>query len=259
MPNSKPILSESSTLVDTNDMSVSVLNDTLRATFENITKSLTNSVTPVISESDLVLELDPIQLLYDDSDVVVPQFLETTGPYGAQEYINLGDSPNDGTGDPLRVAFEKINNNFSSLFYTTTAVEVVYTTNNDPNQAVWEFPVENFTQCKIQMRSSDGGTNNSQDVLISAQATNDSTDVKYTIYGTTFSGIPLTRYSMDVNNSNVRLMVNPLVDRFLTHFISYQVTFIGTLAPGIDISLDGFVDTVMTTEGDLILTTEGPL
>jgi hypothetical protein len=31
------------------------------------------------------------------------------------EVINIGDLPNDGTGDPLRVAFDKINNNFASI------------------------------------------------------------------------------------------------------------------------------------------------
>jgi hypothetical protein len=31
------------------------------------------------------------------------------------EVINVGQLPNDGTGDPLRVAFDKINNNFASI------------------------------------------------------------------------------------------------------------------------------------------------
>lgn len=34
----------------------------------------------------------------------------------AQEIIDVGNTANDGTGDPLRVAFEKINNNFSEIF-----------------------------------------------------------------------------------------------------------------------------------------------
>lgn len=34
----------------------------------------------------------------------------------AQELINVGNVANDGTGDPLRIAFEKINNNFSEMF-----------------------------------------------------------------------------------------------------------------------------------------------
>jgi len=34
----------------------------------------------------------------------------------AQQIINIGSSPNDGTGDPLRTAFSKINNNFTELY-----------------------------------------------------------------------------------------------------------------------------------------------
>ncbi len=34
----------------------------------------------------------------------------------AQETINIGTSPNDGTGDPLRNAFNKANLNFSELY-----------------------------------------------------------------------------------------------------------------------------------------------
>ena len=44
------------------------------------------------------------------------------------EVINVGASANDGTGDPLRVAFEKVNNNFANLwatgFNTTDAVTI---------------------------------------------------------------------------------------------------------------------------------------
>ncbi len=34
----------------------------------------------------------------------------------AQQTINVGALPNDGTGDPLRVAYEKINDNFDELY-----------------------------------------------------------------------------------------------------------------------------------------------
>ena len=33
-----------------------------------------------------------------------------------QQVINIGSSANDGTGDPLRQAFDKINDNFSELY-----------------------------------------------------------------------------------------------------------------------------------------------
>ena len=34
----------------------------------------------------------------------------------AQQSINIGSAANDGTGDPLRTAFDKINDNFSEIY-----------------------------------------------------------------------------------------------------------------------------------------------
>lgn len=34
----------------------------------------------------------------------------------AREVINVGTVPNDGTGDPIRTAYEKCNNNFGELY-----------------------------------------------------------------------------------------------------------------------------------------------
>lgn len=34
----------------------------------------------------------------------------------SREIINVGTSPNDGTGDPLRTAYTKCNNNFAELY-----------------------------------------------------------------------------------------------------------------------------------------------
>jgi hypothetical protein len=34
----------------------------------------------------------------------------------AREVINLGAAPNDGTGDPIRTAYQKCNNNFGELY-----------------------------------------------------------------------------------------------------------------------------------------------
>jgi len=38
-----------------------------------------------------------------------------------QQIINIGSSANDGTGDPLRTAFNKINTNFTELYNTGAA------------------------------------------------------------------------------------------------------------------------------------------
>lgn len=37
-----------------------------------------------------------------------------------QQTINIGSAPNDGTGDPARTAFTKVNNNFTELYATAT-------------------------------------------------------------------------------------------------------------------------------------------
>jgi hypothetical protein len=44
----------------------------------------------------------------------------------AQEIINIGVVPNDSLGDPLRVAFTKINNNFSQLYTASPALGPEY-------------------------------------------------------------------------------------------------------------------------------------
>ena len=45
----------------------------------------------------------------------------------ARQTINLGSSPNRGDGDPLRLAFTKINSNFEELYQATTNAGGSYT------------------------------------------------------------------------------------------------------------------------------------
>ena len=205
---------------------------------------------------EVVVNASPI-VEYTSTEPALLTFTSSVnGPYGAQEYINIGATPNDGLGDPLRVAFGKINNNFSNLFYTGTTTYTVYTVGDTAGQVIFETPANTFTQASFQIRSSDTGTPDSQDITITAQITNDSSDVKYTGYGTTFSGNAVTRYTMDVSSGNVRLMVDPIVDQVLLHFIAAQITFIGDTANGLNIALDGYTDSVMDTENDFEITTE---
>lgn len=42
----------------------------------------------------------------------------------AKQTINIGSSANDGTGDPLRDAFDKANDNFTELYDRTHAIQV---------------------------------------------------------------------------------------------------------------------------------------
>ena len=47
-----------------------------------------------------------------------------------QQIINVGEAPNDGLGDPIRTAFEKTNENFSTLFATAGITGIANGTSN---------------------------------------------------------------------------------------------------------------------------------
>jgi hypothetical protein len=228
------------------------LGDPIRLAFEKINNNFANLF--ALGTSTTTITQVPVPI--EDPTASMLTFTQPIGPYYNQEYINVGATPNDGTGDPLRTAFEKINNNFSNLFYVGTVTSSTYSIGLTPNQVIFETPANMFSQASFQIRSSDTGTPDSQDITITAQISNDSANVKYTGYGTTFFGNALTRYNMDVFDGNIRLMVNPIVDQVLLHFISAQITFVGDTANGINIALDGYTDSVLDTENGFEITTE---
>ena len=63
-----------------------------------------------------------------------------------QQIINIGAAPNDQQGDPLRVAFGKVNNNFSNLFATFVNTSNTTTTGNTANQVIFQTAANTFTQ-----------------------------------------------------------------------------------------------------------------
>lgn len=172
------------------------------------------------------------------------------------EIVNIGLMPNDGAGDPLRVAFQKINNNFANLYAVTDVNSSSYSVGNSI-QIIFEYPSANFTHATMQVRSSDPGTPDSQDITIQAQINNDGNAVKFTAYGTTFFGNALCKYDMAVVGANVVLYVEPLVNTTLQHFITSRVTWTGPASPGVPIGLDGYAEgSVMATEDLIVMTTE---
>jgi hypothetical protein len=174
-----------------------------------------------------------------------------------QEIINIGTLPNDGEGDPLRVAFGKINNNFTTLFSTATSTSEAFTYSTDANQVIWEYPVSEFTQGEFRIRTGNPATAESQHITISAQISNDLASVKWTGYATTFFGGPLTTYDMNIVDGTIRILVTPFTTDIMQHFISASVTYADVSETAIPIELDGYSEpTVMTTENDLEITTE---
>lgn len=173
------------------------------------------------------------------------------------EVVNVGALPNDGEGDPLRVAFQKINNNFANLWQTSFQTSNTYSIGNTPGQVIFEYPVSSFTQGLFQIKTFNPDTNDSEQISLSAQIHNNGLGVAYSGWGTTVVNTWLTTYKMDVDSGNVRILVDPLVNEILTHFISSQITYIGSDVPGLMIELDGYVaGSVMATEDSIDITTE---
>lgn len=171
------------------------------------------------------------------------------------EVINIGSSPNDGAGDPLRVAFSKVNNNFANLWATGFLTQESITDGNT-TQAIFEWPANQFTQATFQINSSDNDSTNSQDIVINASINGALDSVRFTAHSTTFHGNAVTNYSMDVTGGNVILYANPLVNGQMTHFIAYQVTF-NPVVVGMPLSIESDPNAVLVTENTgSVITTE---
>ena len=174
-----------------------------------------------------------------------------------QEIINIGTTPNDGEGDPLRTAFQKTNNNFTQLFSTAVFTSNAYSVGNS-TQVIYTTPVSTFTQGVFQINSQDVSNQDSQYITLNASVLNDDSGVKWSGQGTMFNGNYLTQYDMDVFDSNVRILVTPFSNTAqLFHFISEDVTWIGEDSPGLDLQLDGYPNgNDLSTENTLLIQTE---
>lgn len=62
----------------------------------------------------------------------------------SQQIINLGATPNDGTGDPLRTAFTKINSNFTEI-YGNVASSSYRFTNNTMSTTAGNIEIDSFS------------------------------------------------------------------------------------------------------------------
>lgn len=174
----------------------------------------------------------------------------------AIQLINIGTLPNDQEGDPMRVAFQKVNNNFLYMQQSSTTIASAVTLDNSSNQVIWEYPADEFTQAMFQVQSFRDGNNDSQNIQISAQIYNDESNVKFSAFATTFVGNVLTTYDMIVNNGNVKLLVSPLVNDTINHFIAYQVTYAGDLGLGVPMITQNNNNIITETGNNVNLSTE---
>jgi len=138
------------------------------------------------------------------------------------EIINVGAAPNDGQGDPLRTAFEKINNNFAITFNTGIFNTTTVSTFGNTSQNIFSWPANNFTQATFQINSTDT-TANTQSVTINATINPDLSTIRFTAQNTLFVGNAITQYDMSIVAGNVSLNVDPFVTGQLNHIVQYQV------------------------------------
>jgi len=174
-----------------------------------------------------------------------------------QEIINIGAQPNDGEGDPLRTAFAKINNNFTQLFSTGFFTSNAYSTGDTAGQVIFTTPIETFTQGIIQINSNDTSSTDTENITLNVSVVNDGSDLTWTGHSTLFFGNVLTGYDMDIFESNVRILVNPLIDTTIFHFISAQITWTGVPVPGLVLLTERVVDPlIVDTENNFNVETE---
>lgn len=175
-----------------------------------------------------------------------------------QEVINVGAAPNDGEGDPLRTAFQKINNNFTQLYSTGYFTSNAYSYGDTASQVIFETPVSTMTQAVFQINTNDLSNNDSENITLTAMLLTDGSDIKFNGHSTLFNGNVLTGYDMDIFDSNVRILVNPLVNTDMFHFISAQITWTGEYVPGLNLQVQDS-STFIDTEAELIIETENTI
>ena len=171
------------------------------------------------------------------------------------EVINVGATANDGAGDPLRTAFQKINYNFELVNQTGVFTADGYSDGLTQGQVIFETPTTLFTQATIQINSQDINSNDNQNITIAAAISNDGTSVTWTGYSALFNGDPLLTYDLDVTAGNVRILVNPLVDTTIYNFITGTIAVI-TNPPGLSLTVEGTNANVIVTESNFPITTQ---
>lgn len=137
----------------------------------------------------------------------------------SKETINIGALPNDGDGDPMRVAFEKTNSNFTELYSTATIVSVITTTTDTPNQIIWQSPAT-FDFCDITIKTTDQDSPSNQYVKMAVSLANDKTSAQWMSYGNLSIGSPIATYNVSVSSGNVVLVTSPTAELTLEHKIA---------------------------------------
>lgn len=143
----------------------------------------------------------------------------------SQEIINVGALPNDGDGDPLRVAFTKANNNFSQLF-STTVVNSTANTSGNTTQAIFQVAANTVTLGQVFLCTSEvGNVLNSQSTTFTVLLSQDHSNVLYNPISNVSFGNALTTYSFAISSGNLVVSAIPVTSANLTHYVGFQTLY----------------------------------
>jgi hypothetical protein len=179
----------------------------------------------------------------------------------SQEIINIGTLPNDGEGDPLRVAFTKINNNFSQIFNSLGQAEgstVAGATGIITGQVIFTYPIADFVQGMFQINSSDQIAN-TQNITINTSKTTEvapPTVINSALNTMSYPpGVAITTYDIVVVGEEVQIQINPLINVDMYHYISYRISTSGAVAA--PLLLNGYpTGTALNTQDEINITTQ---
>lgn len=162
----------------------------------------------------------------------------------AIQYINIGSLANDGSGDPLRTAFAKVNNNFAELYNAATLTTAAVTAGGTGNQIVFQTDANTFTGGTFQINSQQilGNANanvisygnNSQNVTLVVARLANSNNVSHTAFSTIFHGnIIVNDYNVEIANvgnvAKLQISVSPDTANLgnntnMIHTVSYRLS-----------------------------------
>ena len=117
----------------------------------------------------------------------------------AKQTVNIGATPNDGTGDPIRDAFDKVNQNFDELYSSYVASGQVSVGNSTVNTVISNtggLVTSNSTVSTVANTSAIKIGNTTANVLITLQS--------ISVYGNSAAGnASLNTVSVSLGNSTV--------------------------------------------------------
>jgi hypothetical protein len=129
-----------------------------------------------------------------------------------QQIIRVGNLPNDGKGDPLRTAFNKINSNFTELYLASDSGTVLLqqitllTTTNESNQVFDIVDATTFNSAKYLIQAVSGTAFHLEEILMM----HDNTNAYIMQYARINSVQPLVTFNAVLENEQLKLLVTPV-------------------------------------------------